>query len=73
MAAAWMRRRGALSRAVFHDKERWDRIGLAMVYGVVQRHGVDVEIEMRAAKGRCLLALPVPVTPSPRPPDGDAV
>src|SRR6266404_5189480 len=57
--------------------ERGTGLGLAMVYGTVQRHGADIEIESTAGKGttvRLSFAVPVGVatdltseTPRPKP------
>ena len=42
--------------------ERGTGLGLAMVYGTVQRHGADIEIESTAGKGTTVrLTFPVPV------------
>jgi signal transduction histidine kinase/ActR/RegA family two-component response regulator len=34
--------------------ERGTGLGLAMVYGIVQRHGAEIEIESTAGKGTCM-------------------
>jgi CheY-like chemotaxis protein len=43
--------------------ERGTGLGLAMVYGVAQRHGADIEIDSAAGQGTTMrLAFPIPVT-----------
>jgi CheY-like chemotaxis protein len=44
--------------------ERGTGLGLAMVYGAVQRHSADIEIESAVGKGTTMrLSFPVPATP----------
>jgi len=44
--------------------ERGTGLGLAMVYGTIQRHGADIEIESAVGKGTTMrLKFPIPVTP----------
>jgi CheY-like chemotaxis protein/anti-sigma regulatory factor (Ser/Thr protein kinase) len=52
--------------------ERGTGLGLAMVYGVVQRHGGDVEIESVRGQGTMVcLRFPIPATPLLAPAAGD--
>jgi signal transduction histidine kinase/ActR/RegA family two-component response regulator len=45
--------------------ERGTGLGLAMVYGMVQRNGADLEIDSAVGKGTTMrLSFPVPATPS---------
>ena len=45
--------------------ERGTGLGLAMVYGTMQRHGADIEIESAVGKGTTMrLKFPIPVTPA---------
>src|SRR6266850_7748252 len=64
-----------VSRAVFHHQGRTrHRPGLAMVYGMTQRHGADIEIDSAAGDGTTVrLRFLVPVTATvevaPAPPE----
>jgi CheY-like chemotaxis protein len=54
--------------------ERGTGLGLAMVYGVIERHSADIEIESAPGQGTTMrLVFPIPVTmaePSPEPAPG---
>ncbi|MFL6600116.1 MAG: CHASE3 domain-containing protein [Steroidobacteraceae bacterium] len=45
--------------------ERGTGLGLAMVYGTIQRHGADIEIESAVGKGTTMrLSFPIPTEPT---------
>jgi CheY-like chemotaxis protein len=48
--------------------ERGTGLGLAMVYGAIQRHGAEIEIDSAPGKGTTVrLKFPVPITPAAEP------
>jgi CheY-like chemotaxis protein len=54
--------------------ERGTGLGLAMVYGVVQRHGGDIEIESACDKGtKVCLRFPIPATVTAEPTKAESV